>query len=73
MRLFKNTKRRRGYRPTPHLRLRRLWGELDSSQIWEERAEVGAYTKNAYGSRVRKREGEHSQNKAKIRAREPKA
>ena len=75
MRLLKKTKRKRGYRPTPHLemRLRRLWGELTSSQMWEERAEVGAYTKNACGSRVPIGEGGHSQNKAKTRAREPKA
>ena len=60
--LFKNTKRK-AYRPTPHLvmRLRRLWGEFTSPRLWEEEAEVGAFTKNAYGSRVPIGEGGHSQ------------
>ena len=63
MRIFKKTKRKRGYRHTPHLavRLRCLWGELTSAKTREEEAEVGAYTENAYGIRVSIGEGAQSQ------------
>ena len=55
--------RKTGYRPTSHLvmRLRCLWGELTSARTREEEAQVGAYTKNAYGGRVPIREGGHRQ------------